>query len=284
MSEPEEKKEEIKDDPYLKSPKAFHLEMPLYHNIDLSPSGIAKKVYACISYYDTIDAYCVWCEKDSVFNTDERIYINPHIQESTLNAWKTRGNGFNRISHSCTRNSNHKYYAYYYKANNIFLKIGQFPSSADFQIPQVEHYRKILGEERYTELTKGIGLAAHDVGIGSFVYLRRVFENLIEEAHINAKIEKKDFDDEKYTQSRMDEKIKIVKEFLPEFLVENRKLYAILSKGIHELTEDECMQYFDTVKIGIEQILDEKIIQKQKTEKMDVARKAIQKAHGEITK
>ncbi|MEK7663823.1 MAG: hypothetical protein AAB340_00010 [Patescibacteria group bacterium] len=153
---------------------------------------------------------------------------------------------------------------------------------ADFQIPQVEKYRKILGEEEYKEFTRGIGIAAHSVGIGSFVYLRRVFENLIEEAHAKAKAENTDFPNEEYLKARMDDKIKMVKDYLPEFLVENRNLYAILSKGIHDLTEDEYLQYFETVKIGIEQILDEKIIQKEKAEKAAKAREAIQKAHGKI--
>ena len=75
----------------------------------------------------------------------------------------------------------------------------------------------------------------------------------------------------------------MVENYLPEFLVENRSLYAILSKGIHDLSEDECLKYFETVKIGIEQILDEKIIQKEKAEKAAKAREAIQKAHGNLT-
>ena len=74
------------------------------------------------------------------------------------------------------------YYVYYLKMSGYLSKIGQWPSVADFQIPQAEKYRKILGEEQYKELTRGISLAAHGVGIGSYVYLRRVFENLIEEA------------------------------------------------------------------------------------------------------
>ena len=55
-----------------------------------------------------------------------------------------------------------------------------------------------------------------------------------------------------------------------------------MSKGIHDLSEEECLQYFETVKIGIEQILDEKIIKKEKAEKAAKAREAIQKAHGNI--
>lgn len=84
-------------------------------------------------------------------------------------------------------------------------------------------------------------------------------------------------------RKKMDEKIKMVKNYLPEFLVENRSLYAILSTGVHDLMEDECLQYFETVKIGIEQILDEKIIQKEKVDKTIKARETIQKIHGKLT-
>lgn len=273
----------IKLDPYLESPKAFHLEMPLYHGFDLSIGAVAEKVYGCVSYNGTIDAYCIWCKKESIFDTRERIYETPYHPESEFVAWMKRSNGFDRVMHSCTRAEGHNYYAYYFKSGSFLTKIGQWPSPADFQIPQAEKYRKILGEGQYKEITRGIGLSAHGVGIGSFVYLRRVFENLIEEAHVKAQTENKEFPNNEYLQARMDEKIRMVQDCLPEFLVENRGLYAILSKGIHDLTENECLQYFETVKIGIEQILDEKIIQREKAEKAEKAREAIQRVHGKLT-
>lgn len=276
MTAHEEQKIEAQLDPYLKSPKSFHLEMPLYHELDLSIGGIAEKVYTNLSHSGTMDAYCIWCGKESVFNAEEHFYGKQY------GAWKGEEFGFRRNSYKCTRNNNHRYYIYFFKGQNVFLKVGQWPSAADFQIPQAEKYRKILGEEEYKEFTRGIGLSAHGVGIGSFVYLRRVFENLIEEAHARARAENKEFSDEDYMRARMDHKIEMVRGCLPEFLVENRALYAILSKGIHDLSEDECLQYFETVKIGIEQILDEKIIAKEKADKAAVARAAIQKAHGKI--
>ena len=263
-------------DPYLESPKKFHLEMPLYHTFDLSIGAIAEKVYEFLTFSGTIDAYCIWCDKESVFDTDEHLYGTAYA------SWR-KDTGFRRNAYRCSRNNNHEYFIYYLKTKDNLLKIGQWPSVADFQIPQVEKYRKILGEEEYKEFTRGIGIAAHGVGIGSFVYLRRVFENLIEEAHAKAKAENTDFPNEEYLKARMDDKIKMVKDHLPDFLVENRSLYAILSTGIHDLTEEECLHYFETVKIGIEQILDEKIIQKEKAEKAAKAREAIQKAHGKIT-
>lgn len=267
-------------DPYVVSPKSLHLEMPLYHVLDLSIGMLAETVFELLTHSGTVDAHCLWCEKESVFETKQPLKLGDYPY---LHHWKSHGDGFFRIIHRCSRNEDHQYYAYYLKNGDVFVKIGQWPSAADSQIPQAEKYRKILGNEQYKEFTKGIGLAAHGVGIGSFVYLRRVFEKLIEEARIKSKAEDKNFSEELYSKARMDEKIKIVKDCLPAFLVENRVLYAIMSKGIHELGEDECLKYFETVKIGIEQILDEKIIQKEKAEKAVRAREAIKKTVGELT-
>jgi hypothetical protein len=77
--------------------------------------------------------------------------------------------------------------------------------------------------------------------------------------------------------------IDILSYHLPEFLVENRKLYGILSKGLHELSEEECLKYFQTVKIGIEQILDEKIEIAEKKEKAEKARQALQGLLQEVS-
>ena len=146
----------------------------------------------------------------------------------------------------------------------------------------MEKYRKILGKEQFKELTRAIGLKANGVGIGSFVYLRRIFENLIEEASKKAQSEIKEFSEEKYKNSRMDDKIILVKAYLPDFLVDNRKLYVILSTGIHKLSEQECLLYFETVKVGIEQILDEKITQIERTAKLKESEKEIGKVLSKL--
>lgn len=265
--------------PYLELPKVFHLEMPLYRSFDLLIGSVKEKIYELITFSGTIDAYCIWCKKESVFESSPS-------SRWVFKQWLSHiEDDLQEFSWSCAHNSNHRYRSYYFtaKGSNNFQKIGQFPSVADFQIPQAGKYRKILGEDQYKEFTRGIGVAAHGVGIGSFVYLRRVFENLIEEAHAKAQAENGEFPNEEYQRVKMDEKIKMVRDYLPEFLVENRSLYAILSKGIHDLSEDECLKYFETVKIGIEQILDEKVIQKEKAEKAQKAREAIQKVHGNLT-
>jgi predicted ATPase len=75
----------------------------------------------------------------------------------------------------------------------------------------------------------------------------------------------------------MDEKIILLKGHLPEALVSNAGMYSILSRGIHSLSEEECLKYFDTIKLGIELILDEKIEQ-------DTRRKKIKSVTDEIAR
>ena len=58
---------------------------------------------------------------------------------------------------------------------------------------------------------------------------------------------------------------RILKDYLPEFMVTNKNIYSILSKGIHELDEQECIDYFDTLFESIIMILDE-ILEKKATE------------------
>ncbi|NII81198.1 short-chain dehydrogenase [Pedobacter sp. SG908] len=158
------------------------------------------------------------------------------------------------------------FYLFWNQEERYIMKIGQYPSVADFHIADVKQYNKLLNKESLKEFTKAIGLAANGVGIGSFVYLRRIFENLIYEALLDYKreftLEESDFN-----KKRMAEKIVFLKDFLPEFLVEHSELYGILSKGIHELEEEECLAYFDTVKVGIELILDEKLEKYNKEKK-----------------
>jgi hypothetical protein len=279
MVDSEEQEIGLQCDPYLESSIALHFGMPLYYEFDLTNIYVNQNLFQLLSNGDTLDVHCIWCKKNSTFKKMTTSYegIEPL-------AWRNNRNfdGLITVRYCCTRLRDHDYLIYYRKDNGSFIKVGQYPSTADIQIPQADQYRKILIPNDYKEFTRAIGLASHGIGIGSFVYLRRIFENLIEEAHTQAVAEDTAFLEDQYTKARMDEKIKMVSDYLPEFLVENRKLYGILSKGIHDLAEEECLKYFETVKIGIEQILDEKIIQKERADKAQKARTAIQKAHSSI--
>ena len=177
----------------------------------------------------------------------------------------------------------HVEYAEDDKDNILSLsKVGQYPSVADFHIGQVQKYSKILPKDKMREFTKAIGLAANGVGIGSFVYLRRIFEYLVFEAFEVAKDRNKEFDIDGFNTARMNEKIQMLSGFLPDFLVENHIIYGILSKGIHELSEEDCKKYFTILRESIEMILDEKLEAHQKELKKASIKQTLSQITGQL--
>lgn len=252
--------------PEFFDPKTFYFELPIYTPIKITDDN-KHQLRALLQDSGPLDYYNPTLGENSTFRVSP-IY-NAHLQE-----FMSKG-GMAYALMGCVRTGEQYYFFYHYDRNNqVFMKIGQYPSIATFHISQVKKYNKILGNEKLKEFTRAIGLAANGVGIGSFVYLRRIFEGLIEEAHVKARITE-GWDEKAYSGARMAEKIEFLREYLPAFLVENKALYGILSVGIHALTEQDCLAYFETVKVGIELILDEKLDAFKKEKKIEEARQKL---------
>jgi len=256
----------------------------------MSKSSIAKfyldtPLYTDLTFYDKSDAYDI---VNDLFQPPFDGYNPVKKYDTTYELYEAKTSlpeeiAIFRIQLQCKRTEMLFDFLIKWDPMKISLtKVGQFPSVADFHVDQVKQYNKLLNKEKLREFTKAIGLAANGVGIGSFVYLRRIFEDLIFEAYDEYK--KKHGDVIDFNKKRMAEKIDSLHDFLPEFLVENRELYGILSKGIHELDEKDCLAHFDAVKVGIEMILDEKLEQLNKKKKAEAARLKIQQAASAITK
>lgn len=250
------------------SPLDLLLSLPLYEPYlaqDIDVGRHDDEVGRLITYQGTLDTYCHGCQKDSTFTRLANRSADPYTYSSNNEVFMLR--------FSCSRSETHQIFFIFHLHYYTLTKIGQYPSIADLYTADLNKYRKVLGVQ-YPEFTKAVGLYAHGIGIGSFVYLRRIFEGLVEQAHQEAN-KQSDWDEDQYSRSRMNEKIIMLKALLPTFLVENNKLYAILSKGIHELTENECKSYFPTVRDGIELILDETMEQQERLNKITVAKKNI---------
>jgi hypothetical protein len=188
------------------------------------------------------------------------------------------------VRFACMRDGGHPEYYFFFRVHDgNITKVGQSPSLADLQLAGIRTYRKILGDEKYREFARGIGLHAHGVGIGAFVYLRRVFESLVDAARAEA-ASNPNWDQELYDRGRMEEKIRLLERHLPEFLVQNRSIYSILSRGVHELGEQECLAIFEPLKVGIELILDEKLAQQEKAVKIAGTQKVLAKITNHLGK
>ena len=154
----------------------------------------------------------------------------------------------------CAMDNTHKLDYIVITHGNKMKKIGQYPSVADLTFPELKEYRKVITKEDERELKRAIGLFASGIGVGSFVYLRRIFERILVTASQKA-IEDGKVEKEQFEKAHVDEKIKMLAEYLPKSLVNNPIFYGIVSKGIHELSEEECLQAFPVMKSFILMIL-----------------------------
>ena len=98
---------------------------------------------------------------------------------------------------------------------------------------------------------------------------------MIESAHETAKVAD-DWAEEAFLCARMDEKISLLKGHLPDFLVQNRNLYGVLSIGVHTLGEAECLAAFPAVRLAIELILDDLLEKHERQSKVKAASKALE--------
>jgi len=107
------------------------------------------------------------------------------------------------------------------------------------------------------------------LGIGSFTYLRRVLEKVVDEIAIQKYGKEPSWELETWKKSkkRFEYILDDLSEMLPDFLRGKKVLYEILSKGIHELNENECIEHFIEVRDAIEEILDDKMQQEQKQDR-----------------
>lgn len=201
-----------------------------------------------------MDGYCPYCKKESTF-TLRRIKV------VTEDLWLRLDDRtiFEQLGIFCARETFHEIKYNIRISKMIIQKIGQYPSLADIAIDETrQKYRSVLKGDNWAEFYKAIGLAAHGEGIGSFLYLRRVFERLIFSRFKMFKAAE-NWRDEDFYPLRMDEKIQFLKAHLPPYLVEIRKIYSIFSRGIHELDNSVCLDFFEVGKRSIVIVLEDDI-------------------------
>lgn len=285
----------------IPAPRDFLLTVPMYERFTYEGAQVWDIIDA-LYFTGTYDSFCTECGRESTFQAITPARPKQFVRNIAQEALYRREGmtvtqppidpGIYRVIGQCTREKSHSQ-VFLFLADQRFLiaepkstqmmtvssiqKIGQHPSYADLNLPKLKKYAPVLDKAFLGELNRAVGLASHDVGVGAYVYLRRVFEALIEEAHRLA-VSDEGWDEELYGRSRTSERISLLKRHLPTFLVEHPEMYSLLSKGIHELSEQECLEHFDTLRIGIELILDEKLERKQREKKIQDAKAALSKA------
>jgi len=237
-------------------------KVPLYEKIGL-PEDMKLKGILFGTLGAKVDGYCPYCKNSTTFrfNVSRPTGLK---QTEDLETYVKDKEGFVQRFMTCARQDKHLVsYFFLFEEQCMVTKVGQHPSVADLTINEAANYRQVLEESDATELHKAIGLAAHGVGIGSFVYLSRTFERLIFKRFFELQKEM-GWNEDDFKRMQMDEKVAFLDGHVPKFLVENRKLYSLLSTSIHELDEQRCLDAFSPIFSSLKFVLEEEKRRKKK--------------------
>ncbi|UTI43256.1 hypothetical protein [Niallia sp. RD1] len=165
-----------------------------------------------------------------------------------------------QLKFHCTSKHKHKMYVIFHLTEDGYLiKTGQYPSIMDFE--KFKNLDEIFGKDNVSkkDFRTATILKTHNYGVAAFLYLRRIFERLIilkaQTAISEGLLREEDFE-----KKKMQEKVKQLHELgkIPDYLNENKTfIYGILSKGLHQLTEKDCLANYEPLKEAILIILKE---------------------------
>jgi hypothetical protein len=279
----------------------FIISSSLFLDFKIENDLELKELVRICNKEDRFELFCPGCGDKKVFMYDggfsdiivKNIWNSLHSTGSIMNPSYTKYDPLENVDHmyfrfKCSFNESHKLEYFFVKRGSQIIKVGQYPSSADIDLPQASRYSAILGKQYYNELKRALGLHSHGVGIGSFVYLRRIIEKLVhdtfKEAETAEKLTRQEFEFQADGKNRntMEAKIKLLKGFLPDLITDHPKIYGVVSKGIHELTEEECLEYFPVLKDGIVMILDDIVTKKEKEKAAEEYKKSLGKIISDL--
>lgn len=267
-------------------------QAPLYDSWRLERDEASEFMDEIVYFDNTIDTFCPECENNSTFKGkgEESFGDDSIFEKSIMNLFLSRYvNSIFSIQAICARGGHRLSVTLYIKKTDEhgiyeFKKVGQYPSHADTKKPKLKKYNKVLVKENYSDLSNASICYSHGYNIGAYAYLRRILEWIIEEAHKEA-IKTDEWKEEKYKSERATgEKLKMIKNFLPQTELNQNDVYKILSHGVHELTEDECNSLYLLVETSIEIILDAKLGEIERAKKDVIVKKALAKARSKLSK
>lgn len=193
-----------------------------------------------------------------------------------------------KIKFECAAKEKHQFYTVFQMIDDRYImKTGQYPSALVFD-NSLKEYRKILKDkEIINELINAEKLKTQDMGVGAFLYLRRIYEQLIVKKFEYAKSNQIISEQEVQDTNKFVEKVKLLynKNLLQEYAGTTAAfIYPILSKGVHELKEKECNEYYPALRESILLILEEEVQAERLKKHHTSSKKTLNNIHSEIPK
>lgn len=212
--------------------------------------------------------------EDAIISYDTSEYSSFGNNHTTMNMYENNSRFFIFKKFGCPTCNEKLTMIFLYEKNSI-TKIYQSFISDIIRDEDIQRFKKmkLLSENDLKELDKSNQCKKLGMNVASFVYMRRIFENMLQRIYEEHKTEISLKDPSKeFTDLYVKDKVKLLKPYLPILLNESStsdkylKLYKLLSEGIHKLNEDVCEGLYNIIKELLVMIL-EKEIERKKNEK-----------------
>ncbi|MEJ8815468.1 hypothetical protein WKW77_30695 [Variovorax ureilyticus] len=256
------------------------IKTPLYTPVGFDGDAEAQ-LRALRLTEERFDMYCPGCQAPATWATVPTQEAQELKKRTTLvsaasgsaSGMRVYWSGHFSLRATCTR-GRHPLILYFQttgghleKSEVKLTKMGQYPSMSDIQMGDLKELGDAMPKELRREFVQAIHTTAHGYSVAACVYYRRVFEKVLDEAKaahmqavgMNAWPE--------YVAAKTPERIKMLADQLPEFMVDNAALYSILSEGVHQLTEEQCAEVLPLLRESIEMILMERKAKSDKAKK-----------------
>ncbi len=281
------------------------------YNLDIGESieiteNNAETIFNFIIDRSAYDHYCNNCNRiktfiqsqkqsvivDGTFNDNHAINMyNPNLNDKVITYEKSNYSSLSNNSSTITiYDINSRFFIFkklecptcdekltmiFLYEKNCIAKVYQSFISDIIKDEDIQQFKKmkLLNEDDLKELNNANKCKKLGMNIASFVYMRRIFENMLQriyEAH-QSEVTIKD-SSKKFIDLFVKDKVKLLKPYLPILMNEEVssdkyiKLYKLLSEGIHKLNEDICESLYNIIKELLLMIL-EKEMQEKKNRK-----------------
>lgn len=169
-----------------------------------------------------------------------------------------------------------KIFSLYEYKDGYMYKLLEIPEVSKTENYYLKKYSILKSNFSYVqELATAFKLHSKHAEIGAFIYLRRCLEN-----YINSLLKEEDLE----KNLKFQDKIELVKEQIAEEVYPClSNLYSILSKSVHELSEDECKDFFNILFKSITVLLDQAVEKIKRKKDSDDLVKEINRIKSQIS-
>jgi hypothetical protein len=245
----------------------FMEEYGLYHKYEIKLPSFLQE----LPKPPSIHMVCHKCNSEQTFNAKEYRYVGSAVYQVVYSC--TSCHVFERI-----------FLIFFNQERSFIMKVGQYPQWQ----PKINKNLAKLLHNHWDNYSKGLACEQEGFGIGAFSYYRRIIEEIIDELLDSLADLFNDEEKEKYNEVLIEvkkehiaeKKIEIAKDLLPASLRPNNInplsiLHSNLSAGLHNSSEEGCLEMAVMMRQALIFLVDQVIRHKEESKQFAAAIKKL---------